>query len=104
MSTALGTTVGTGNIVGVVLSLSIGGPGICRVFACFGIGNMTQAKAISANLEHSFSISPYLTAGVLAVGTAAALLGGIRTVKRLSLATALSSPWSVGWALSPHSP
>ncbi|WP_237198795.1 alanine/glycine:cation symporter family protein [Rothia nasimurium] len=144
MSTSLGATVGTGNIVGVALSLSIGGPGalfwmwitaifgmaskyaecflgvrfrhrdkmgeltggpqaylqrgipnrfgkflatmfaVCCVFACFGIGNMTQANAISANLEHSFNIPPYLTAGVLALGTAAALLGGIKTVSKVT--------------------
>ncbi|WP_083090500.1 MULTISPECIES: alanine/glycine:cation symporter family protein [Rothia] len=144
MSTALGATVGTGNIVGVALSLSIGGPGalfwmwvtaivgmaskyaecflgvrfrhrdkmgeltggpqaylqrgipnrfgkflatafaLCCVFACFGIGNMTQANAISANLAHSFAVPPLATAVVLALGTAVALLGGIQAVSRVA--------------------
>ncbi|WP_421084468.1 alanine/glycine:cation symporter family protein [Rothia nasimurium] len=144
MSTALGATVGTGNIVGVALSLSIGGPGalfwmwitallgmaskyaecflgvrfrhrdsmgeltggpqaylqrgipnrfgkflalmfaICCVFACFGIGNMTQANAISANLQHSFNVPPLATAGALIILTATALLGGIKTVSKVT--------------------
>lgn len=144
MSTALGATVGTGNIVGVALSISIGGPGalfwmwvtailgmaskyaecflgvrfrhydkmgeltggpqaylqrgipnkfgkflatmfaVCCVFACFGIGNMTQSNAISANLDHSFGISPVTTAIFLTVLTAAALLGGIKIVSKVA--------------------
>ncbi|MFW0180270.1 alanine/glycine:cation symporter family protein [Rothia sp. P5766] len=144
MSTALGATVGTGNIVGVALSLSIGGPGalfwmwvtaiigmaskysecflgvrfrhrdkmgeltggpqaylqrgipnrfgkflatmfaICCVFACFGIGNMTQSNAISANLEHSLGVPSWATALVLALLTALALLGGIKTVSKIA--------------------
>lgn len=144
MATALGATVGTGNIVGVALSISIGGPGalfwmwvtaifgmaskyaecflgvrfrhrdkmgeltggpqaylqrgipnrfgkflatmfaICCVFACFGIGNMTQSNAVAANLEHSFNVPPVATAIVLVIGTAAALLGGIKFVSKIT--------------------
>lgn len=144
MSTALGSTVGTGNIVGVALSISIGGPGalfwmwvtaligmaskyaecflgvrfrhydqngemtggpqsylqrgipnrfgrflalffsVCCVIACFGIGNMAQSNAMSANLESSFGVSPWVTAVVVGVLTAVALFGGIRTISKVT--------------------
>ncbi|QRZ61285.1 sodium:alanine symporter family protein [Rothia sp. ZJ932] len=144
MATALGATVGTGNIVGVALSISLGGPGalfwmwitaligmaskyaecflgvrfrhhdqlgemtggpqsylrrgipnkfgyglsimfaVCCVIACFGIGNMTQSNAIAANLENSFSVPPMTTAITIAILTAIALLGGIKTISKVT--------------------
>lgn len=145
MSTALGATVGTGNVVGVALSLSLGGPGalfwmwftalvgmaskyaecflgvrfrtrdkngemtggpqvylvrgipnrfgwflsmmfaFCAVIATFGVGNMTQSNAISVNLANSFSVPPVLTAVVIGLLTLLALMGGIKTISRVTL-------------------
>jgi AGCS family alanine or glycine:cation symporter len=48
--------------------------------AGFGIGNMVQSNSIAAALENSFSVSPTITGVVLAVITAAVILGGIKRI------------------------
>jgi AGCS family alanine or glycine:cation symporter len=48
--------------------------------AAFGIGNMVQANSVSDSLRASFGIEPALTGIVLAVVTAAVILGGIRRI------------------------
>lgn len=145
MSTALGATVGTGNIVGVALSIHMGGPGslfwmwvtalvgmaskysecflgvrfrtrdkkgeltggpqvylirgipnrfgwllsvtfaACAVVATFGVGNMTQSNAIAANLDNTFSVAPWVTAVVIGVMTLIALLGGIKSISKITV-------------------
>ena len=145
MSTALGATVGTGNIVGVALSLHLGGPGAlfwmwftalvgmaskyaecflgvrfrtrdsngeltggpqaylvrgipnrfgwflsvsfaaCCVIATFGVGNMTQSNAIASNMESTFRVDPMITAVVIGVLTMGALLGGIKSISRITV-------------------
>lgn len=145
MATALGATVGTGNIVGVALSIHMGGPGslfwmwvtallgmaskysecflgvrfrtrdkkgeltggpqvylvrgipnrfgwflsvafaACAVVATFGVGNMTQSNAIAANLDNTFSVSPWVTAVVIGVMTLVALLGGIKSISKITV-------------------
>ncbi|MBQ7607572.1 MAG: sodium:alanine symporter family protein [Desulfovibrionaceae bacterium] len=50
------------------------------MIACFGIGSMVQANAISVNLEKSFSIPNWLTAIVLLGGSLAILVGGVKRV------------------------
>ena len=57
---------------------------VCCVVATFGIGNMTQGNAIASNLEHSFSVPPVATAVVLGVGTGLALVGGIKSIAKVT--------------------
>ncbi|WP_431710322.1 alanine/glycine:cation symporter family protein [Glutamicibacter uratoxydans] len=59
---------------------------IAAVLACFGIGNMTQANAISANMENSFSVPVWLTGGVLVVLSLAVLVGGIKSIGKVTAA------------------
>ena len=48
----------------------------------FGIGNMVQANSISTLVHDTFSISPWITGGVMTVLTAVVILGGIRSIAR----------------------
>ena len=157
LCTALASTVGTGNIVGVAGSVTAGGPGAvfwmwviaffsmmteyaenvlgiyyrrknekgewaggamyylrdglgakrgCRqigrvlaglfalfcFMASFGIGNMTQANAIAANLSSGFGIPPYLTGTVLMALAGLVILGGL---KRIAAVTEKLVPFMV---------
>lgn len=141
VSTALASTVGTGNIVGVATAITVGGPGavfwmwisaffgmmtkyaeivlamkyretnregqyaggpmyylknglklpwlatIFAVFATlatFGIGNMTQANSIAGAFETSFGLSPVVVGLLLVVLTAIVILGGIKSIARVT--------------------
>lgn len=57
---------------------------IAAVFACFGIGNMTQGNSISANLEHSFNVPTWVTGIVLTVFAMLVLVGGIKSIGRVT--------------------
>ena len=57
---------------------------IAAVFACFGIGNMTQGNSISANLEHSFNVPTWVTGIVLTVFALLVLVGGIKSIGRVT--------------------
>ncbi|GAA1407604.1 transporter [Glutamicibacter uratoxydans] len=57
---------------------------IAATIACFGIGNMTQGNSIAANLENSFSVSPWVTGAVLTVLSLAVLVGGIKSIGRVT--------------------
>ena len=48
--------------------------------ASFGIGNMVQANAVSGNLKEVLGIDPLLTGVVLAVCTAAVIIGGVKKI------------------------
>ena len=48
--------------------------------AAFGIGNMVQANSVADSLSASFGMSPAITGLVLAVLSAAVILGGIRRI------------------------
>jgi AGCS family alanine or glycine:cation symporter len=48
--------------------------------AAFGIGNMVQANSVSASLHASFGVEPWISGIVLALLTAAVILGGIRRI------------------------
>jgi len=50
------------------------------ILASFGIGNMTQANAVSTALSSQFEISTELTGGILLVITAIVILGGIKSI------------------------
>lgn len=57
---------------------------IAAVIASFGIGNMTQANAVSENLENSFGIDPTITGIVLFILIGAVLLGGIKAIGQVT--------------------
>lgn len=57
---------------------------IFTVIACFGIGNLTQANAIAANVEASWSVPIWLTGAILTVLTLAVLVGGIKSIGRVT--------------------
>ncbi|MDO5635027.1 MAG: sodium:alanine symporter family protein [Micrococcus sp.] len=57
---------------------------IAALLACFGIGNMTQSNSIAANVESSFGVDTLVTAIVLAVLTLAVLVGGIKSIGKVT--------------------
>ncbi|WP_313812932.1 sodium:alanine symporter family protein [Glutamicibacter sp.] len=57
---------------------------VAATIACFGIGNMTQGNSIAANLDNSFNISPWVTGSVLTVLSLAVLVGGIKSIGRVT--------------------
>ncbi|MDN3310272.1 sodium:alanine symporter family protein [Microbacterium oryzae] len=57
---------------------------IFTIFACFGIGNMTQGNSVAANLERSFSIPTWATGVVLTIIALAVLVGGIKSIGRVT--------------------
>jgi alanine or glycine:cation symporter, AGCS family len=69
-----------------VLRNGLGMPWLGTVFAglvalaAFGIGNMVQSNSVAASLQASFGVSPGVTGIVLAVLTAAVILGGIKRI------------------------
>ena len=54
------------------------------VFASFGIGNLTQVNAIAGALKSTFGIEFWITGIVLLVATAVVILGGIKSIGRVS--------------------
>jgi alanine or glycine:cation symporter, AGCS family len=69
-----------------VLRKGLGMPWLGTIFAAlvslaaFGIGNMVQANSVAASLQSSFGVSPALSGIVLAILTAAVILGGIKRI------------------------
>lgn len=59
---------------------------IFAVCACFGIGNMTQGNSIASNLDRSFAIPTWVTGGVLAAMTLVVLVGGIKSIGKVTSA------------------
>lgn len=54
------------------------------VIASFGIGNMTQANSISESLHSTFHLSPVLVGGILTVLALVIIVGGIKTISKVS--------------------
>ncbi|MBD1401452.1 alanine/glycine:cation symporter family protein [Pelovirga terrestris] len=52
--------------------------------AAFGIGNMVQSNSVAAAVTSTFSVSPTITGIVLAVLTALVVLGGIKSIGRVT--------------------
>jgi AGCS family alanine or glycine:cation symporter len=52
--------------------------------AAFGIGNMVQVNALSLNIEETFGVPKFAVGGVVAVLTAAVILGGIKRIGRVA--------------------
>lgn len=141
VTTALATTIGTGNIVGVATAIALGGPGaifwmwvsaffgmttkfaevvlsilyrektedgrflggpmyylkngmnsklLAGIFAAFaalaafGIGNMVQAHSIASAMKETFELDPLMTGVVLAVITGIVLIGGLKTIVKVT--------------------
>lgn len=62
------------------------------VFASFGIGNMTQANAVSQVLASSFEIPTWVSGFVMLVLTAVVVLGGIKSIGKF---TAILVPFMI---------
>jgi len=141
LMTALAATVGTGNIVGVSLAITMGGPGalfwmwitglfgmatkyseavlaikyrevdefgtmsggpmyyiskglgwkwlgtlfaIFAFIAAFGIGNMVQSNSVADGVKASMGIPNWITGIILAFFTALVVLGGIKSIARVT--------------------
>ncbi|QCU78514.1 sodium:alanine symporter family protein [Citricoccus sp. SGAir0253] len=67
--------------LGKVLALSFA---VFAFLASFGIGNMTQANSIAANVEESFGLLPWITGIILTVLTLLVLVGGIKSIGRVT--------------------
>ncbi|GAA0127788.1 sodium:alanine symporter family protein [Methanococcus maripaludis] len=89
LMTALAATIGTGNIAGVATAYVLGGPGAIfwmwvtaffGAFAAFGIGNMVQTNSVADAVASNFGVDPLITGFVLAIFTAAVILGGIKSI------------------------
>ncbi|KUO51770.1 MAG: transporter [Desulfitibacter sp. BRH_c19] len=52
--------------------------------AAFGIGNMVQSNSVAASVQTTFSIPPFVTGIVLAALTALVVLGGIKSIGRVT--------------------
>ncbi|PKR83015.1 sodium:alanine symporter family protein [Heyndrickxia camelliae] len=52
--------------------------------ASFGIGNLVQSNSVAEALNGSFGISPWITGIVLAVFTGLVILGGIKSIGRVT--------------------
>lgn len=67
--------------VGKVLALTFS---VFAVLASFGIGNMTQANSISANMEGTFHVPTWVTGVVLAILALLVLVGGIKSIGKVT--------------------
>lgn len=59
---------------------------IAAVFASFGIGNLTQANAVSAQMNNSFGVPTWVMGLIMAVFAATVLIGGIKSIGRVTAA------------------
>lgn len=55
----------------------------CTLIAAFGVGCTTQANSVTQAASASFGLSPHLVGIVLALITAAVILGGVRSIAAL---------------------
>ncbi|WP_418606424.1 alanine:cation symporter family protein [Georgenia sp. SUBG003] len=54
------------------------------MLASFGIGNMTQSNTVATSVEESFGVPVWIVGLVLAVATGAVLIGGIRSIGKVT--------------------
>ena len=71
----------TGGRIGLVMSIVFA---VFAVLASFGIGNMTQGNAVATQMENSFGVGHVTTGIILFVLTGAVLLGGIKSIGRVT--------------------
>ncbi|PIE66552.1 MAG: sodium:alanine symporter family protein [Desulfobacterales bacterium] len=57
---------------------------VFAAFASFGIGNMVQSNSVADAVEATFNIPTWITGVVLMVGTAAVVLGGIKSIGKVT--------------------
>lgn len=57
---------------------------VFAVVACFGIGNLTQANAIAANVQSNWAVPEWLTGLILTVLTLFVLVGGVKSIGRVT--------------------
>ena len=55
----------------------------CTLLAAFGVGCTTQANSVTQAASASFGLSPHLVGIILALLTAAVILGGVRSIANL---------------------
>lgn len=54
------------------------------VLASFGIGNMAQANSLASAMEQAVGVTPWITGIVVAALTAVVILGGIKSIARVT--------------------
>ncbi|HET8992577.1 MULTISPECIES: amino acid carrier protein [unclassified Rhodococcus (in: high G+C Gram-positive bacteria)] len=69
------------NKFGLVLSLVFA---VFAVLASFGIGNMTQANTVATQMDGTFGVPTWVSGAVMTVLAAAVLLGGIKSIGRVT--------------------
>lgn len=69
------------NRFGLALSIVFA---VFAVLASFGIGNMTQSNTVATSVEGSFGVPAWAVGLVLTIGTGAVLLGGIKTIGKVT--------------------
>lgn len=69
--------------LGKVLALAFA---VFMIVASLGTGNLTQANSLATQLEHSFGIHPVLTGLFLSVLAGVVLLGGVKSIGRVTAA------------------
>lgn len=52
--------------------------------AAFGIGNIVQSNSVAQAVEASLGISPYITGAIVAIATALVIIGGIKSIGRVT--------------------
>jgi AGCS family alanine or glycine:cation symporter len=52
--------------------------------AAFGIGSSVQSNSVAAAVENSFGVNPWITGIILTIFTALVILGGIKSIGRVS--------------------
>ncbi|MGX7730015.1 alanine/glycine:cation symporter family protein [Rhodococcus sp. 2H158] len=69
------------NKFGLALSLMFA---VFAVLASFGIGNMTQANTVATQMDSTFGVPTWLSGIVMTVLAAAVLLGGIKSIGKVT--------------------
>lgn len=59
---------------------------VFAAIAAFGIGNLTQGNAVAENLDHAFGVPHAATGAVMFVLVGAVLMGGIKSIGRVTSA------------------
>ena len=57
---------------------------IATVVTAFGIGNFPQINSIASGMQASFSVSPLVTGGILAIALAMVIIGGIKRISAVA--------------------
>ena len=69
--------------LGVVLSIAFAA---FAILASFGIGNMTQSNTVAAVVKDQFGVAPWISGLVLMIFTGLVLIGGIKSIAKVTSA------------------